>query len=100
MPPYDVDVIFSLLVHSLKKIFRCCMQQSVFMMLPADRKGYGSTGEYFPLELMVTIMFIFQVRRGKMKHCFREFVTRQSRRRIFVVGRENFLRMNETNGKP
>lgn len=37
------------------------VQQSVFMMLPADRKGYGSTGEYFPLELMVTVMFMFQV---------------------------------------
>lgn len=37
-------------------------QQSVFLMLPADRKGYGSTGEYFPLELMVMVMFIFQVK--------------------------------------
>lgn len=33
-------------------------------MLPADRKGYGSTGEYFPLELMVMVMFVFQVSHG------------------------------------
>ena len=38
------------------------VQQSVFLMLPAHRKGYGSTGEYFPLELMVMVMFIFQVK--------------------------------------
>eukprot|EP00752_Nemacystus_decipiens_P003551 g3276.t1 len=36
------------------------LQQSVFVMLPANREGYGSTGEYFPLELMVMVMFIFQ----------------------------------------
>lgn len=35
-------------------------QQSVFIMLPADREGYGSNGEYYPLELMVTVMFLFQ----------------------------------------
>lgn len=36
-------------------------QQSVFLMLPADRKGYGSNGEYFPLKAMVSTMFLFQL---------------------------------------
>ena len=44
-------------------------QQSVFIMLPADREGYGSTGEYYPLELMVIVMFLFQLLRvGKLVH--------------------------------
>lgn len=32
-------------------------------MLPADRAHYGSNGEYFPLELMVVFMFLFQALR-------------------------------------
>lgn len=29
-------------------------------MLPADRPGYGSKGEYYPLKLMVVFMFLCQ----------------------------------------
>lgn len=36
-------------------------QQSVFLMLPADRKGYGSNGDYFPLKAMVNMAFFFQL---------------------------------------
>lgn len=54
---------------------RGIMKQSVFLMLPADREGYGSTGEYFPLELMVTVMFLFQV-----WQCGRGLVRRPERR--------------------
>ncbi|CBN79640.1 conserved unknown protein [Ectocarpus siliculosus] len=53
---------FTFLISSYFFVF-FKLQQSVFLMLPADREGYGSTGEYFPLELMVTVMFMFQVLR-------------------------------------
>ncbi|CAM9501613.1 unnamed protein product, partial [Discosporangium mesarthrocarpum] len=36
------------------------LQDSVFLMLPADRVGYGSKGEYYPLEVMVLMIFLFQ----------------------------------------
>lgn len=29
-------------------------------MLPANRLGYRSNGEYYPLKVMVTVMFVFQ----------------------------------------
>lgn len=39
-------------------------------MLPEDRKDYGSNGEYYPLELMIVVMFLFQVLRvGSLVHC-------------------------------
>lgn len=48
-------------------------------MMPADRTGYGSKGEYYPLELMVMVMFLFQlIRVGHL-------VLRQCTSDIFLI---------------
>ena len=72
------------LACSLQNIFDA-NQQSVFIMLPADRKGYGSTGEYYPLELMVIVMFLLQlIRVGKLIH-------RQCTTDVFLIDWEKVM---------
>ncbi|CAM9514327.1 unnamed protein product [Ascophyllum nodosum] len=70
------------------------LQQSVFLMLPADRTGYGTKGEYFPLEAMVDAMFLFQLCRvGKLLH-------RQCTSDVFLVDWEKDERGNKGQQAP
>lgn len=49
------------LFSNLSLFLRHSLQDSVFIMMPANRVGYGSNGEYYPLELMIIVMFLFQL---------------------------------------